>query len=79
MNPRITLAVTKRVLIQLRRDRRTLAMLLVGSIVSGFGSPVAMVVVIASLCFGQLAAAVTGTLPPKSSAQLAEAIEQVSV
>ncbi|HET6165550.1 MAG TPA: ABC transporter permease [Marmoricola sp.] len=29
MNPRITLAVTKRVLIQLRRDRRTLAMLLV--------------------------------------------------
>ena len=29
MNPRITLAVTRRVLIQLRRDRRTLAMLLV--------------------------------------------------
>jgi ABC-2 type transport system permease protein len=29
MNPRITLAVTHRVLIQLRRDRRTLAMLLV--------------------------------------------------
>jgi ABC-2 type transport system permease protein len=29
MNPRITLAVTKRVLIQIRRDRRTLAMLLV--------------------------------------------------
>jgi ABC-2 type transport system permease protein len=29
MNPRITLAVARRVLIQLRRDRRTLAMLLV--------------------------------------------------
>ena len=29
MNPRITLAVTRRVLIQLRRDHRTLAMLLV--------------------------------------------------
>ena len=29
MNPRITLAVTRRVLVQLRRDRRTLAMLLV--------------------------------------------------
>ncbi len=29
MNPRITLAVTRRVLIQLRRDRRTLVMLLV--------------------------------------------------
>jgi ABC-2 type transport system permease protein len=29
MNPRITVAVTKRVLIQIRRDRRTLAMLLV--------------------------------------------------
>ena len=57
----------------------TLAMLVVGFTVSGFGSPVAMVVVIASLSLGQLAVALSGTLPPKSNADLAAATEQVSV
>ena len=40
----------------------TLAMLVVGFTVSGFGSPVAMVVVIASLSFGQLAVALSGNI-----------------
>ena len=57
----------------------TAAMLLVGSVVSGFGSPVAMVVVIASFSVGQLALALSGTSLPKSTARLAAAIEQVSV
>jgi low temperature requirement protein LtrA len=57
----------------------TLAMLVVGFTVSGFGSPVAMVVVIASLSLGQLAVALSGTLPPQSNAHLAAAAEQVSV
>src|SRR4051794_33446132 len=51
----------------------TLAMLVVGFTVSGFGSPVAMVVVIASLSLGQLAVALSGTLPPQSNAHLAAA------
>jgi hypothetical protein len=38
-----------------------------------------MVVVIASLSFGQLAVALSGTVPPKSTAHLAAATEQVSV
>ena len=49
----------------------TLAMFVVGVTVSGFGSPVAMVVVIASLSFGQLTVALSATLPPKSNAYLA--------
>jgi hypothetical protein len=57
----------------------TLAMLVVGFTVSGFGSPVAMVVVIASLSLGQLAVALSETLPPQSNAHLAAAAEQVSV
>jgi hypothetical protein len=62
-----------------RSTALTLAMLVVGFTVSGFGSPVAMVVVIASLSLGQLAVALSGTLPPKSNAHLAPATEQVSV
>ena len=54
-------------------------MLVVGFIVNGFGSPVAMVVVIASLSVGQLAVALAGTLPPKSKARLTAATEQVGV
>lgn len=57
----------------------TLATLVVGFTVSTFGSPVAMVVVIASLSFGQLAVALSVTVPPKSTAHLAVATEQVSV
>ncbi len=57
----------------------TLAMLLVGFTVSAFGSPVAMVVVIASLSLGQLAVALSGTSPLKSNARLAAATEQVSM
>ena len=56
----------------------TLAMLVVGFTIS-IGSPVAMVVVIASLSLSQLAVALSGTLPPKSNAHLASATEQVSV
>jgi low temperature requirement protein LtrA len=52
-----------------------LAMLVVGCTVSGFGSPVAMVVVIASLCLGQLVVALSGTLVPKSNAHLAAATD----
>ena len=63
----------------LRSMALTLAMLVVGFTVSGFGSPVAMVVVIASLSLGQLAVALSGTLPPKSPARLTAATEQVSV
>jgi low temperature requirement protein LtrA len=53
-----------------------LAMLVVGYIVSGFGSPVAMVVVIAGLSVAQLAVALSGTLPPRSNAHLAAATQQ---
>jgi hypothetical protein len=50
-------------------------MLVVGFTVSGFGSLVAMVIVIASLSFGDLAVVLSGTLPPKSNAHLAAATE----
>jgi hypothetical protein len=62
-----------------RSTALTLAMLVIGFIVSAFGSPVAMVVVIASLSIGQLAVVLSGTSPPKTNAHIAAATEQVRV
>jgi low temperature requirement protein LtrA len=56
-----------------------LAMSVIGSIVKSFGSPVVMVIAIASLCTAQLAVALSATSSPVSSAHAAGATSHVSV
>ena len=55
-----------------------LAMSVIGSIVKSFGSPVVMVIAIASLCIAQLAVALSARSSPGSSAQVAGAARHVS-